>query len=156
MLSKLKNLVSEVDGRYATDGELMFLKGYLETAHLRFSAYQKIQAAESKIVQQVKQQIKSTEPQLLRSGPADLSGKWQRDTLRGLRYCAHAMLVADSDGLEENFLLWFQAVMRAFKAQPSCDATYRILQSVVRQYLTPEEAGLFCPILEQARTTLGQ
>ncbi|MGD1853470.1 MAG: phycobilisome protein [Leptolyngbyaceae cyanobacterium] len=156
MLSQLQTLVREVDGRYATDAELLFLQTYLQTARLRFSAYQKIQKAEKKIVQQVKQKLVVSDPQLFRRGKVDLSAKWQRDTIRGLRFCAHALLVADEDGLEENFLLWFQAVMRSFKAQSSCNMTYKVMQDVVRQYLSPQEAELFCPILSQARLLLGQ
>ncbi|MBX2862140.1 MAG: phycobilisome protein [Leptolyngbyaceae cyanobacterium MAG.088] len=156
MLSQLQTLVREVDGRYATDAELMFLQNYLKTARLRFSAYQKIQKAEKDIIQQVKSKIKATEPQLLRHGKVDLSVKWQRDAVRGLRYCAHALLVADEAGLEEGFLLWFQSIMRSFKAQPSCNITYKVMQDVVRQHLTPQEAELFCPILSQARRLLGQ
>ena len=156
MLSQLQTLVREVDGRYATDAELMFLQTYLQTARPRFSTYQKIQKAEKAIIQQVRQKLIAIDPQLLHRGKVDLSGKWQRDTIRGLRFCAHALLVADEDGLEENFLLWFQSVMRAFKAQQSCKQTYKVMQDVVRQYLTPQEAELFCPILAQARLLLGQ
>ncbi|MEL6230660.1 MAG: phycobilisome protein [Cyanobacteria bacterium J06627_3] len=156
MLSQLQTLVREVDGRYATDTELLFLQNYLQTARLRFSAYQKIQKAEKDIIRQVKQKLKATNPKLLRRGKVDFSAKWQRDAVSGLRFCAHALLVADEEGLEENFLLWFQSVMRSFKAQQSCDITYKTMQDVVRQYLTPKEAELFCPILAQARLLLGQ
>lgn len=156
MLSQIQTLVREVDGRYATDTELIFLQNYLKTARPRFSAYQKIQKAEVEIIQQVKQKIKTIDPQLLRRGKVDLSAKWQRDTVRGLRYCAHALLVADEEGLEESFLLWFQSIMRSFKAQHSCDITYKVMQDIVRQHLTPQEAELFCPILAQARRLLGQ
>ncbi|EKV02010.1 phycobilisome protein [Leptolyngbyaceae cyanobacterium CCMR0082] len=156
MLSQLQTLVREVDGRYATDTELMFLQNYLQTARLRFSAYQKIQKAETAIIQQVKQKLKATDPQLLRRGKVDLSAKWQRDAVIGFRYCAHALLVADEEGLEERLLLWFQSIIRSFKAQQSCDITYKIMQDVVRQHLTPQEAELFCPILAQARLLLGQ
>ncbi|MBT9312918.1 globin family protein [Leptothoe kymatousa] len=156
MLSHIETLIREVDGRYATDNELLFMQNYLQTARLRFNAYQKIQKSERAIIQQVKQKLKATEPQLLRRGKADISAKWQRDTVRVLRFCAHAMLVADEEGLEESLLLWFQSIMRAFKAQQSCDITYKTMQDVVRQYLTPQEAELFCPILARARRLLGQ
>lgn len=156
MLSQIQTLVREVDGRYATDTELLFLQNYLHTARLRFSAYQKIQKAEVDIIKQVKQKLHAVDSQILRRGKVDLTAKWQRDTVRVLRYCAHALLVADEQGLEEHFLLWFQSIMRSFKAQHSCDVTYKVMQDVVRQYLTPQEAELFCPILAQARRLLGQ
>ena len=120
------------------------------------NARRKIQKSEKNIIQQVKQKITAIDPQLLRRGKVDFSAKWQRDTIRGLRFCAHAMLIGDEEGLEENFLLWFQSVMRSFKAQPSCNMTYKVMQDVVRLYLTPQEAELFCPILAQARLLLGQ
>jgi len=155
MLSQLNTLAQEADGRFASDAELMFMQNYLRTARLRFSAYQKIQAAESKIIQQVKQKLKAIDPSLLQHGKTDLSAKWQRDAVRGLRYSAQALLIDDQESLEERLLLWFQTMMRAFKAERSCNATYVIMQDVVKQYLSAEEAELFCPLLEVTRSTLG-
>ncbi len=155
MLSQLNTLAQEADGRFATDAELMFLQNYLRSARLRFSAYQKIQAAEPKIIQQVKQKLEAIDPSLLQNGKTDLSAKWQRDAVRGLRYAAQALLIDDQESLEERLLLWFQTMMRAFKAERSCNATYVIMQDVVKQFLSPEEAELFCPILEVTRSTLG-
>ncbi|MEL6136881.1 MAG: phycobilisome protein [Cyanobacteria bacterium J06628_6] len=155
MLSQLNTLAQEADGRYATDAELMFLQNYLRTARLRFSTYQKVQAAEPKIIQQVKQKLEAIDPSLLKHGNTDLSAKWQRDAVRCLRYAAQALLIDDQESLEERMLLWFQTMMRAFKAERSCNATYVIMQDVVKQYLSAEEAELFCPILELTRSTLG-
>jgi hypothetical protein len=45
--------------------------------------------------------------------------------------------------------------MRAFRTQRSCEATYRFLQEVIANYLTPEETKLIRPILETNRTLLG-
>ncbi|MEO0541373.1 MAG: phycobilisome protein [Cyanobacteria bacterium P01_A01_bin.105] len=155
MLSQLNTLAQEADGRYATDAELMFLQNYLRTARLRFSAYQKIQAAELKIIQQVKQKLEAIDPSLLHQGKTDISAKWQRDAVRCLRYAAQALLINDQESFEEHILLWFQTIMRAFKAERSCNATYVVMQDVAKQFLTAEEAELFCPILEIARSTLG-
>ena len=156
MLSQLQNLTQEADGRYATDAELMFLQNYLKTARLRFSAYQKLQAAETKIIQQTKVKLLTLDASLLQNGKVDLTAKWQRDMVRGLRYCAQALLIDDQETLKESFLVWFQTIMRAYKAERSCNATYVILQDVVKDYLTADEAALLCPILELARSTLGQ
>jgi hypothetical protein len=156
MLSQLENLIREADGRYATDAELLFLNQYLQTARSRFSAYQKIQAAESKIIQQVYQQLQSQDPGLFQTAQGDMTSKWQRDTTYGLRYCTHALLANDPDTLQDQFLLWFQSIMRAYKVESACNVTYSVMQTVVRQHLTPAEADLFCPILELARSILGQ
>ena len=156
MLSQLNQLYTQTDGRYATDSELLFLERYLKTIQLRFSAYQKIQAAEAQIIQQVHAQLRAMDPGLLRQGPTDLTAKWKQDTLRSLRYAALALLIDDPETLRERMLLWFQSIMRAFGAEQSCNATYTIMQDVVKQFLSPAEAELFCPILELTRSLLGE
>lgn len=154
MLSQLHKLSVEADGRYATDPELSFLQSYLQTVRIRLSAYQKIQAAEGEIVQQVLHKINAIDPSLLQQGAVDLTPKWQRDTARVLRYAALALLIDDPDQFKEKMLLWFQTIMRAFGAQRSCNATYLLMQDVMQQYLTPAEAQIFLPILELSRRTL--
>ncbi len=156
MLSQLDRLTMDVDGRYANDSELLFFQQYLQTARLRFSLYQKIQRLEVQIVQQVLAQMRAEDPTLLQIGGDDLTAKWQRDTVRTLRYAAASLLINDADLFKERMLMWFQTIMRSFQAERSCDATYRTMQTVVRQSFTPEEARLLCPILELSRATLAQ
>ena len=85
-----------------------------------------------------------------------MTAKWQRDTVRTLRYAATALLTDDADIFRDRMLMWFQTIMKSFKAERSCAETYQIMQAVVRQALTPEEAELFCPLLEMSRTILGE
>lgn len=155
MLSQMQYLGQVVDGRYATDEELQFISDYLQSFDLRLSTYAKLQVAEATIVQQVQTKLRSLDPALLQSGSEDVTAKWRRDTIRVLRYSAIAMLLNDADWLRDRLLYWMQTVMKAFGAQRSCDITYRVMQDVVRQHLTPAEARLFCPILELNRALLG-
>ena len=155
MLSQIQLLNQAVDGRYATDEELQFLSDYLQSFNLRLSAYARLQSAEATIVQQVQAKLRSLDPTLLQNGSDDITAKWRRDTIRVLRYSAVAMLLNDADWLRDRLLYWMQTVMKAFGAQRSCDATYQLMQEVVRQHLTPPEARLFCPILELNRALLG-
>lgn len=154
MLSQLKHLSLEVDGRYATDAELQFMTDYVQSFHLRLQTYQKLQELEPMLVQQTYARMRSLDSTLFTHGKEDISAKWKRDTIRVLRYVAVAILMDDPDTLRERFLLWFQTVMRAFRAERSCNVTYQVLQDVVKQYLTPPQAGLICPILELTRRSL--
>lgn len=156
MLSQLTKLSLDVDGRYASDRELLFLQTYLPTVRTRLSAYQKIQAAEREIIQQVLRRLNATDSSLLTQGNVDLTAKWQQDTVRILRCAALALLLDDPNSFKEKTLLWFQTIMQAFRAERSCDATYGALQQVVQEYLLPEEFKLFLPILELSRLTLGK
>ncbi|MEL6381713.1 MAG: phycobilisome protein [Cyanobacteria bacterium J06626_18] len=156
MLQELEQLSIDTDGRYATDAELVFFQNYLKTARLRFLLYQKMQKLEPQLVQKVLMQIKATNPGLLKSGNIDVTAKWQRDTVRILRYAATALLTDDPDIFRDRMLIWFQTVMKSFKAEQSCEVTYQILQAILKQTLTPEEAELFCLYMEMSRTVLGE
>jgi hypothetical protein len=155
MLSQTRSLSSQVDGRYATDGELEFINHYTQSFKLRLQAYQQLQMYENQIVQRVYEKIYALDSSLLKVGGADFSQKWKQDTLRVLRYSATALLVNDVDTLQERFLSWFQTIMRAFSTQKHCDVTYQLMQDIVRQHLTPNQAELICPILELNRRYLG-
>lgn len=155
MLSQIQRLSQETEGRYATDEELLFLAEYARSFELRVQTYQKLQACEAAIVQQVQAKMSEIDPMLSRQGNEDLTNKWKRDTLRVLRYSAAAMLIDDPESMKERFLFWFQTIMRAFKAQKSCGVTYTVMQDVMKQVLTPDEASLILPILEVNRRMLG-
>ncbi|MCY7272594.1 MAG: phycobilisome protein [Phormidesmis sp. CAN_BIN44] len=155
MLSQIQRLTLETEGRYATDEELGFLADYTRSFNLRVQTYQKIQECETTIVQQVQTKMRSTDPTLLRNGNEDITVKWKRDTLRVLRYAAAAMLIDDPETFRERFLFWFQTIMRAFGAQRSCNVTYTVMQEVVKQHLSPQQANLFLPTLEVTRRMLG-
>ncbi len=155
MLSQLDKLSRDIDGRYATDNELMFLMELNHSFMLRVQTYRRIQELETTLVQQVYTQIQALDPTLLTSGGEDISRKWKGDTIRCLRYAAIALLLNDMDSLRERFLFWYQTIMRAFGAQRSCDVTYQIMQEVARKTFTPPQAELLCPILELHRQILG-
>lgn len=155
MLSQLERLSCEVDGRYASDAELQFLTDYVQSFNLRVQTYQKLQEIEVALVQQAYTKMRSQDPNLFKNGTEDISGKWKRDTLRVLRYVAIAVLMNDPETLRERFLLWFQTIMRAFSAEKGCNATYTVLQEIVKQNLPAPQASLVCPILELTRRSLG-
>ena len=155
MLSQCERLSQVTEGRYATDAELSFFLSNAESYPQRLSLYKKLQKRESDIIQAVHDRLMTHSPNLLQSQKRNISSKWKRDTLRTLRLSAMAILLDDPSTLQERYLLWFQTVMGAFKAQKSCDMTYSIMQDVVKNMLEPDEVKLISPILELNRTALG-
>jgi hypothetical protein len=155
MLTDIQNLIHQTDGRYASDQELLFLQSYVETASLRFRTYQKIQAAEVSIMNQLLKELKTYHPDMFMVNGQDLTAKWQRDTVRVLRYATTALLVDDPEMFKDKLLTWFETIMKAFGAQKSCQITFTTLQQVLKQHLTPEEARLMLPLVELSRVTLG-
>lgn len=155
MITQLEHLTRIADGRYATDRELKFLQDYILSFALRVQVYRKIQAAEATILQQVEEKMQILDPHLFLSNQGDMTSKWKRDTIRVLRYSAITLLLDDPDLLRDRLLFWMQTIMKAFNAQQSCNVTYHVMQQVVQNVLTPDEASLFCPILELNRSILG-
>ena len=124
MLTNIQNLIHQTDGRYASDQELLFFQSYVETASLRFRTYQKIQAAEVSIMNQLLKELKTYHPDMFMVNGQDLTAKWQRDTVRVLRYATTALLVDDPDMFKDKLLTWFETIMKAFGAQKSCQITF--------------------------------
>jgi hypothetical protein len=155
MIKQMEQLCIDADSRYANDAELQFLEEYLKTARLRFNLYQKIQKLEPSLIQRGLMQIQAQDPNFLKMGNTDLTAKWQRDTVRVIRYGAAALLSDDPDLFKERMLLWFATIMQSFQVEQSCEVTYQAMQAIFREALTPVEAALFCPFLEMSRQTLG-
>jgi len=156
MLSQLARLSMEADGRYASAAELQFLKDYFQSLNHRMSAYKKIQASEKEILSQVEAQMQSLDPSLFRRGSQDVTAKCRGDFAQVLRHSAAALLMNDTERLRDRLLLWLQTILGAVQVKNSSAVTYDVMQKVIKQYLTAEEASLFLPILEMDRTLLGK
>ncbi|MBD2178032.1 phycobilisome protein [Pseudanabaena sp. FACHB-1998] len=155
MLSKLQQLGTNVDGRYASDDELQFMDTYIGSFDSRVEAYQRIKAVEKEIVETVLAKLQSSYPKVLLPKGEDMQAKWKQDTFRVLRHSAMTVLLDDPELLRQQFLYWFQTIMQAFGAQEACDITYLVMQDVVKQLLPKNVSDLLCPILEMNRNLLG-
>jgi hypothetical protein len=155
MLSKLQQLGTNADGRYASDDELQFMDTYINSFDSRVEAYRQIKAVEKEIVATVLSRLQTSYPKLLFPKGEDMQVKWKQDTLRVLRHSAMTVLLDDPELLRQQFLYWFQTIMQAFGAQEVCNITYLVMQDVVKDMLPQNIANLLCPILEINRNLLG-
>lgn len=147
MLSQLKRLSIEADGRYATDADLAFLKSYLQSVRQRISAYEKIRDAEEVIMDQAEAQLMSIDPKVFHKGSQDYSQTCRRDRKNTLRYTAAAMLFNDLDHLRDGLLLWLRTIVHAVKDKQASTLTWRWMPETLREHLTAEEADLMMPAL---------
>lgn len=156
MLSQLRRLKLETEGRYATDAELQVLTDYVQSFKARLQAYEALQATEDKVVQEAMTTIATRYPEVFRRGGETLMSKWKNDTVRVWRYTAITVLMNDPTTFQECFLLWFQTIMRSFDTQKSCDITYSVMQDVAAHHLPSESLALVSPVLELNRQVLSQ
>jgi hypothetical protein len=155
MLSQLDQLCRATEDRFAQDQELEFLEDYVQSFQLRKQLYGKLRSVENELVQKVYSQLQAKHPTLLKVGNQDMSSKWQADTLRVIRYIAHAVLMNDMETYRQRFLLWFQTIMKAFGTQEHCQVTYEIMAAVLQRSLSPQEYSIIEPVLKLTQETLG-
>ncbi|MBD2100555.1 phycobilisome protein [Leptolyngbya sp. FACHB-261] len=154
MLSKTLALTQQFEGRYLRDSELDSLARYARELEIRTQTYQRLQVVEAEVIAVLESTIQKRDPSLFLYGREDATQKWRRDTRLTYRLIAKAVLLDDAEGLE-SFLLWMQTVMRAFRAQRCCDATYALLEAVLLQQLRETELALVAPFVRSVRQTLG-
>jgi hypothetical protein len=156
MLTKLKRLSIDVDGRFASDQELQFLEDYLDSAPARIDLYEKLAHSYQAIDQQLEDTINAIEPNIYRRGDRDVSAICKRDRQYALRYLAMAMLWDDLELLKDDYLLWDQKVVRAFRDQRPVKITYQILTKILENCLNDSEKALMMPsvLLTQATLTV--
>lgn len=155
MLTQLTRLSVEADGRYAKFDEMQFLKGYFQSLDQRLSAYEKIKNSELEIIEQVEAKMRTIDPSLFINAAGDFTQTWRKDIVQLLRYAAAALLFNDPDRLKEGLLLWHTTIVKSYKFDRTCKTTFEVMPVVIKQYLTTEEAALFCPLLELNHIVLG-
>ena len=156
MLKQLARLSNEAEGRYASSAELQFIKDYVNSVDTRISAYEKIQLMEAEIVTKVAEMRSAAEPELFaKTSQVDGTSVCRRDFTNILRHSASALLFDDRDRMPENFLLWYKTIVRTFNYDRAAGVTYRVMEEVTQEYLTPQESALFNPILQLNQVVLG-
>ncbi|ABW29446.1 globin family protein [Acaryochloris marina] len=147
MLSQLKRLNIETDGRYATEADLAFLKSYLQSVRDRISAYEKIRDAEDAITDQADEVLMAADPKVFHKGSQDYSETCRRDRRNTLRHAAAAMLFNDLDRLRDGLLLWQRTIVHAVKDEQASALTWQEMPGVLKDHLSDEEAELMMPAL---------
>ena len=157
MLRQLEQLSLDADGRYATSGELQFIKDYLESTDERLKLYKKMRDLEEKIIALVETRKKAlVSEKLFQMGNKDVTWICRRDLQMVLRTASANMLIGDFDRLREGMLIWYETIVRAFGYKRYTQKTYSILQDVVEEHLTPSEAELIMPGLVLTHSLLNQ
>ncbi len=156
MLTQFSNLSLDTDGRYATDSELEFINDYLESVDMRIQTYEKIQANEEAIVHEVdaKMQELNKNDSLFKMDE-NARRVCLRDRKNAIKYTSAAMLVNDLDRLRDGLLIWLQTIVKAVGYERFVRTHYPMIQEVIEQYLTPEEAKYILPAFQLDCTILG-
>jgi hypothetical protein len=145
----------QIDGRYASDQELTELEQLSQLTADRFQLYSKLAQAEERILNELFQRVAAIQPQVLIVDGRDVSAHCRSDVQNTLHYAIQSLLLGET-WLQEEFLLWFQGIIRSLKLQPVCQIVYSTLESLLRSALPFKESQLICPIISRIRESLTQ
>ena len=106
MLKQFKQLISETEGRFATDTELQFIKDYLDSAESRLGAYKKIRDHEEEILDAVEADAISVQPDVFVIGGQNRQSTARRDSQYVIRHLAISMLSNDLERFRDGVLVW--------------------------------------------------
>ena len=88
MLTQLKQLALDTEGRYATETELQFLKDYLKSADSRIQAYQNIRDNEETILDEIDTDTRAHQPDIFMIGQKNQQNTARRDSQYIIRHLA--------------------------------------------------------------------
>ncbi len=156
MLTQFSHLSLDTDGRYATDSELQFIDDYLQSVEMRIETYEKIMVNQEAILQEVDSKMhKLNENNCLYKMDKNGQEVCRRDRKNAIKYTTAAMLINDLERLRDGLLIWLQTIVKAVGYDRFVRTHYPIIQEVIQQYLTPEEAKLILPAFQLDCTILG-
>ncbi|MGK7881705.1 MAG: allophycocyanin [Crocosphaera sp.] len=156
MLTQFSSLSLDTDGRYATDSELQFINDYLESVDMRIQTYEKIKAHEEEIVHEVDARMQElNKNDCLFKMDENSRRVCLRDCKQVIKHTSAAMLVNDLDRLRDGLLIWLQTIVKTVGYKRFARNHYPMIQEVMQQYLTPEEAKYILPAFQLDCTILG-
>jgi hypothetical protein len=155
MLTQLKKLSIEADGRYASARELKFCDEYFQSLSSRLSAYQILKECAEEIIDKTEAKMRNKDSKIFINSAGDFTKTWRKDIQQLIRYAAAALLFNDSDRLNEGLLIWHATIAKSYKFDRTCKTTFQVMPEVIKDYLSPEEFALISPLLSLNGVVLG-
>ncbi|MEB3272556.1 MAG: hypothetical protein ACO4AI_00205 [Prochlorothrix sp.] len=152
MSSTLERKLFAVDDRYLNDRELQSLEEYMQSHALRLQTYRLLQSHLDDIVLQTLNKMTSNYSAMLQHHGQTC----KRDLTDILRYISLCILKHDEKGFYEEFVLWMDTMMKAFKRKDAARAAYTHLRSIVATRLPPDSAKLVNSYVDKLIATMDQ
>jgi hypothetical protein len=134
----LERNLTFVDDRYLTDQELRSLEEYMATHALRIKTYKLIQAHADEIVLKTLRKMTAAYAQMLQHHGQTC----KRDLGDIMRYIGLCMIKADGDAFYEEFVIWMDTIMKAFKRKEAAHAAYNYLHGIIAETFPADSAQL--------------
>lgn len=146
MNNALMTSIRNADGRYLTDIELRPFDEMMVAFQARINLYNYTRDRGKDLVLAALRKLMQTPH---RQVVQEYGQQCQRDMLYTLEYIAKGVLLHDEDGFMEEYLVWMQNIIRAFRRQNACVVAYRLLKEEVRISLPGDQGNLMVMYLDK-------
>jgi len=154
MNREIESILTASEGRYLTKAEQSVFREWSARLDARLAAIDELQSKEETIVRQTINDVFKAYPDFEKR-MSGARASCNRDLTLVLRYCGQALLRQDSDYLEDSLLSWMATILRGVGFAPDfVRDTYRTLGKHVGRELSPANAELLRPFIDQCVTSL--
>ncbi|CAD5933282.1 hypothetical protein PCC9214_01433 [Planktothrix tepida] len=150
MQAELNELLVQAENRYLQTEELVGFKSYAETLAQRLKIYEFLRDREIVIFQPIADQIPSQFPHEKEERLEQILQQW----ILILRHSAMAMLLNDSEYLQQRVIEWLSGLVHAHNTQSIDTQIYQLLMARLNELLSPKATVFLQPFLEQVKTGL--
>ncbi|KKJ00991.1 globin family protein [Prochlorothrix hollandica] len=145
MNSTLTRNLTAVDDRYLNDQELRSLEEYMQSHALRLKTYQLIQTHADEVVLKTLRKMTAVYAKMLQQHGQIC----KRDITDIMRYISLCILKHDEHAFYEEFVLWMDTMMKAFKRKDAAHAAYTHLRGVVEETFPADSARMINVYVDQ-------
>lgn len=150
MQTELNELLVQAENRYLQTEELQGFKSYAETLAQRLKIYEFLRDREVMIFQPIADQVPQLFPQETEERLEQILQQW----ILVLRHSAMAMLLNDSEYLQQRVIEWLSGLIKAHNTQSIDHQIYQLLLARLNELLSPKATMFLQPFLEQVKTDL--
>ncbi|MEB3273784.1 MAG: hypothetical protein VKJ85_08370 [Prochlorothrix sp.] len=153
MISTLESNLASVDDRFLNDTELRPLEEYIKSHTLRIKTYRLIQShTEEVVLKTLRKMVAEHPPEMMQQ----VGQTCKRDLTNIMHYMGLCILKNDVQGFYEEFTLWMDTMMKAFKLKNVSQVDYTHLPNVVKEVFPEESAKIMFIYIDQLIEAMGQ
>lgn len=150
MHSELKTLLYQAENEYLQSSEIKAFNNHIGSLAQRLETYETIRDREIEIFQPVADKLCSAFPKTDEAILEQVLKNW----LSLLRYCAMAMLLNNSEFLQQRLLEWLGEVVKSSQVRDIETTICQLLNKQLKTELSDHKLALLTPYLEQASAVM--
>jgi hypothetical protein len=150
----ITDLLLKMNQRYPTASERQRINDYLSGVSARMTALEEMRVTQKSIIAEVLTEYAKLYPRFKQYHPQGWD-KIHRDMEMCVAFCGNAMLLAETDSMDNAWLIWFRTIMKSVHLTPQfMSDSFRLWDEVSRKQLSPATYELMKPYMDHIAQAL--